>query len=86
MIAQLFTIIAPIALCAAVGFTWRRFNMPYDGRIITRLVTMIGAPCLIFSTFMKFEVGQTIRLKIRRGDEILEIDATLGKWPPGGPR
>ncbi|MEE9300761.1 MAG: AEC family transporter [Alphaproteobacteria bacterium] len=57
MIAQLFTIIAPIAVCAAIGFAWCRFNMPYDGRVITRLVTMIGAPCLIFSTFMKFEVA-----------------------------
>lgn len=56
MIGALFTIIAPIMLCAGLGFGWIRLGLPYDSRLITRLVTMVGAPCLIFSTFMKFEV------------------------------
>lgn len=56
MIGPLFTIIAPIVICAGLGYLWGRLGQPYDTRLITRLVTMVGAPSLIFSALTKFEI------------------------------
>jgi len=52
MIVSIFEIVAPIFLCAGVGYLWRRAKQPYDTALVTRLVSMIGAPCLIFSTLV----------------------------------
>lgn len=56
MLAQLFTIIAPVLVCAALGFTWKRLGRPFDTQMVTAVVTNIATPCLI--------VGSLSRLKI----------------------
>jgi predicted permease len=50
MILEILEIVAPIFLCAGVGYGWRRAKQPYDTALVTRLVSLVGAPCLIFST------------------------------------
>lgn len=55
MIAALFTTAAPVFLCAGIGFAWARLGQPFDAKIVTRLVSFIGAPCLIFSTLVGVE-------------------------------
>ncbi|MGV0761842.1 AEC family transporter [Tistrella mobilis] len=58
MIGELITIIAPILVCAAIGFSWIRvFRQPYDTGMITNLVTNIGVPCLIFSNLTNGQVA-----------------------------
>ena len=52
MILDLFEIVAPVFLCAGVGYGWKRAKQPFDTALVTRLVSMIGAPCLIFSTLV----------------------------------
>jgi predicted permease len=44
----LFSIIAPVLLCCAVGYFWQRSGRGLDVGAITSLVTVIGAPCLVF--------------------------------------
>lgn len=56
MFSQLFTIIAPVLACAAVGFAWKRLGRPFDTQMVTALVANIATPCLI--------VGSLSRLKI----------------------
>jgi hypothetical protein len=56
MLAQLFTIIAPVLACAALGFTWKRLGRPFDTQMVSAVVTNIATPCLI--------VGSLSRLKI----------------------
>ncbi len=63
MIAELFSTVAPLFLCAGLGFAWGRFGRPYDTRMIAQLVSLIGAPCLIFSTLadidgLSAEIGE----------------------------
>ncbi|MDA0997402.1 MAG: AEC family transporter [Proteobacteria bacterium] len=57
MILQLLQIIlevvAPVAICAAIGFVWVRQDRPYDTAMVTTLVTNIGVPCLVFSALVK---------------------------------
>ena len=52
MLQQIFAIIAPVLLIAAVGYVWRRQRMPFDTTMITDLVTYVGAPCLLFSSLL----------------------------------
>lgn len=56
MFAEIFTIIAPVFLCAAVGLGWAKFGVPYETNFVTRLVTNIGFPCLIFAALIKVDI------------------------------
>jgi predicted permease len=51
MIAQLFAIIAPILVCSAIGYGWARIKAPFHSKTLGSLVFLVGAPCLVFSTF-----------------------------------
>ena len=50
MLSDLFSIIAPVFICAGVGFTWTKLGHPFDVNLVTSLVTNIGTPCLVFYT------------------------------------
>lgn len=57
MLADIATIIAPIFVCAGLGWSWvRLLRQPYDTNMVTMLVTNIGAPCLVFSTLIGIDV------------------------------
>lgn len=53
MFNELFSIIAPILVCAGLGFAWARMGFEYPVEFVTRAVMYIGAPCLIISSFSK---------------------------------
>ncbi|MBC8337917.1 MAG: AEC family transporter [Rhodospirillales bacterium] len=50
MLSQLFSVIAPVFVCAAIGYVWKRQNRPYDADLISALSVNIGTPCLAFYT------------------------------------
>lgn len=56
MFNQLFAIIAPILICAGLGYGWARKGLDYPVEFVTRLVMNIGAPCLILSSFSKADI------------------------------
>jgi predicted permease len=56
MLTELFSVIAPVLICAVIGFSWARLGRPYDTELVTTLVTNIGVPCLVFSTFTSVKV------------------------------
>lgn len=60
MIAELFTIIAPVFICAGVGFLWARLGVHYDSDFVTRIVMYIGMPCLVVSGLSKVSVEPAI--------------------------
>ncbi len=64
MLNQLFAVIAPILLCAGVGYGWARMGVNYPVDFVTRLVMNIGAPCLIVSSFGKagIDIGKMAQL------------------------
>ena len=51
MFNELFAVIAPILICAGLGYGWVRKGIDYPVDFVTRLVMNIGAPCLILSSF-----------------------------------
>lgn len=46
--SQLFSIIAPVFICAGLGYAWARTDTPFDREFVTRTVMNFGAPCLVF--------------------------------------
>ncbi len=50
MIGALFSIIAPVLICAGIGYGWARGRHHFDEEAVTLLITSIGAPCLVFHT------------------------------------
>jgi hypothetical protein len=56
MTAALFSIVAPVFVCAGIGFAWERFGRRFDVEFVTTLVTAIGAPCLVFHTLTHLAV------------------------------
>lgn len=45
----LVQILAPIFLAAGLGFAWDRLGHRFETDFVTRLVTMVGTPALVFS-------------------------------------
>jgi malate permease and related proteins len=50
LIATLAPVVAPVFLIAAGGYAWARAGQPFDHALVTRLIAVIGAPALVFST------------------------------------
>lgn len=48
--------VVPVLLTALLGFAWTRAGRNFDAATLTPLVTDIGTPCLIFSTFSKTSI------------------------------
>ena len=53
MHSELFAVIAPILICAGLGYAWARKGLAYPVEFVTRIVMYIGAPSLIVSSFSK---------------------------------
>jgi len=42
--------VTPVLLTTAAGYAWKRLGQDFDHLFVTRLITHLGAPCLVFST------------------------------------
>jgi predicted permease len=56
VIETILTAIAPVILTALIGFFWTRSGRRIEAQGLTQIVTEIGTPCLVFSTFAKMSV------------------------------
>ncbi len=59
MLLNILSVIAPVFLCALIGFFWVKRGLTFDTPFVSTLVMEIGAPCLIFSTFMEIEIDMS---------------------------
>lgn len=57
MFADIATVIAPVFICAGVGFFWDRVGTPFNPMVIGGLALNLGMPCLIFSKLAVLDVG-----------------------------
>jgi predicted permease len=53
MIAELAQVLLPVFAVAGVGYTWRRYNAPFDLEFVTRLMLHVAAPCLVFDSLSR---------------------------------
>jgi len=56
VLLDILAVIAPVFLCALLGFGWVRKGLDFDTPFVSRLVMEVGAPCLIFATFMEIDI------------------------------
>jgi predicted permease len=56
MFLTIFSVIAPVFICALLGYGWVKNGIPFDTPFVSRLVMEVGAPCLIFSRFMEQDI------------------------------
>jgi len=56
MLLELLAVIAPILICAGLGYAWARRGYDYPVEFVTRAVMNIGAPCLIISSFNEADI------------------------------
>ena len=56
MFLEIFSIIAPVLLCAGIGLAWAKRGIPFETAFVTRLVTSVGFPCLIFAALVKADL------------------------------
>ena len=57
LVAELAAVVAPVLICAAIGFVWAKRGLPFDNAVITTLVFNVGGPCLILATFAKVQLS-----------------------------
>jgi predicted permease len=79
MISELFAVIAPILVCAGLGYGWARRGIDYPVEFVTRLVMNIGAPCLILASFNSadIDIGKMTEMTLA-GLVILSMMAVIG--------
>ena len=66
MLSSALAPMAPVVICAAIGYAWRRLGKPLDQDFVTRLVLNIGVPALIIHTFAGLEVEPSLLLGFSR--------------------
>jgi predicted permease len=54
---QLIPIIAPVLICALLGYGWQRSGLPFEREFLTRIIMNIGSPCLILHGITGLEVN-----------------------------
>ncbi|EAT13931.1 AEC family transporter [Bermanella marisrubri] len=59
MFLTIFQVVAPVWICAAIGFMWVRSGNPFPSDFISRLVFNIAAPCLVISTMASVELSMS---------------------------
>lgn len=53
---QLFNVLAPVMVVAALGFAWAKARQPFDNAFVSTLTFNIATPMLIFSSLTKLHV------------------------------
>jgi hypothetical protein len=56
LLLELAAVIAPVAICGGLGFLWARRGEPFPADFVTRLVTLVGTPCLVAGAFTRLSV------------------------------
>jgi len=56
ILSQLFNVLAPVIVVAAIGFGWARMRQPFDNAFVSSLTFNVATPMLIFSSLTKLHV------------------------------
>jgi len=57
MLTVLFNVIFPVLCCVVIGYVWGRTRYEFPIDFVTKLVTNVGAPCLIVATINQSELA-----------------------------
>ncbi len=57
MLTEILSVVAPLFVCAGIGYLWGRLDKPFDAEMMTGLALQLGVPCLVFSTLTRLEIS-----------------------------
>jgi len=79
VIAQIFTVTAPVFCIVALGYCWSLWQQSFHTETLTNLVVKLATPCLVFTTLTKFDLGlETIGLMALAAVCALMLSALIG--------
>lgn len=81
MYYQIFSIIAPVFICALIGYFWVRLQQPFDTNFVSKIILYVSTPCLIFSTFMEVDIEKTAFISLSLTAFLTTISFGLIAWP-----
>lgn len=59
LVGAIAPVVVPTFLLPLVGFVWARTAVPFETAFVTRIVSYIGSPCLIFGTLAGADIART---------------------------
>ena len=59
ILVSVLPVVAPVLLTTAAGYAWKRLGQGFDHIFVTRMITSLGAPCLVFSTLSRSSLSFT---------------------------
>tara|TARA_R110000824_G_scaffold315042_1_gene501980 strand:+ start:4548 stop:5426 length:879 start_codon:yes stop_codon:yes gene_type:complete len=81
MFYEIFSIIAPVFICALIGYIWIKLQQPFDTAFASKIIIYISTPCLIFATFMEVEIDKTAFLNLMLAAFTCAMTFGLIAWP-----
>jgi hypothetical protein len=57
LLSGLLAVVAPVFLITAAGYVWDKRGHAFDQVLVTNLMTLVAAPCLVFSTFTSAHIS-----------------------------
>ena len=53
LVTTIAPVVAPVMAATGCGYVWGRKRLPFDHMFVTRIITLISAPCLVFSSLVQ---------------------------------
>ncbi len=75
-LGPIFAVVAPVFLCAALGFLWARSGRSFDRAAISSLISSVGAPCLVFHNLVGLAARSAVLVEMA-GAALLAILGSL---------
>jgi len=64
IVIQLFEILAPVLICVCLGVFWVRMGESFDTPMVTKLVTVVGTPALVFYALSTANLDKTLFMQM----------------------
>jgi predicted permease len=81
MYYEIFSIIAPVFICAVIGYLWVKLEQPFETAFASKIIVYISTPCLIFATFMEVDIDRAAFLQLLLAAFVTTMCFGIIAWP-----
>ncbi len=81
MYYEIFSIIAPVFICAVIGYLWVRLGQPFETEFASKIIVYISTPCLIFATFMEVDIDRAAFVELLLAAFVTTMCFGIIAWP-----
>ena len=80
MLVVILNVIVPVLMAVVVGYLWGRSQFAFESEFVTRIVTYIGAPCLILATINDTTLAWNQFVELAQWSAIMVVGFALLGW------